>query len=176
MLAICCQRRWKLNTSIPALFLFCSTAGQNGKAKFWLARFVSACCSYTLHCRSLFFLLDCLPHLCVPAEGSQSYCATRYTMSCSPVLSTATVVLGKRKERPPDNLVLRLASSPPPSHDAQTESEFEVGSSSAHQAFLGRRIPRVKKHQCMYEGCTKAYSKPSRLGEHVRSHTGDVRP
>ena len=32
-----------------------------------------------------------------------------------------------------------------------------------------------KRYACTYEGCDKAYSKPSRLEEHVRSHTGQVR-
>ncbi|KXN87363.1 Transcription factor IIIA [Leucoagaricus sp. SymC.cos] len=30
-----------------------------------------------------------------------------------------------------------------------------------------------KRYQCTYEGCDKAYSKPSRLAEHERSHTGE---
>jgi len=36
-------------------------------------------------------------------------------------------------------------------------------------------VADTKKHyHCTYEGCDKAYSKPSRLEEHERSHTGDV--
>lgn len=31
-----------------------------------------------------------------------------------------------------------------------------------------------KKYRCTHAGCTKAYTKPSRLEEHERSHTGEV--
>ncbi|KAI5796054.1 hypothetical protein FPQ18DRAFT_289701 [Pyronema domesticum] len=33
--------------------------------------------------------------------------------------------------------------------------------------------PREKKFACTYEGCTKAFTRPCRLQEHVRSHTGE---
>lgn len=32
-----------------------------------------------------------------------------------------------------------------------------------------------KRYKCQYEGCEKAYTKPSRLAEHELSHTGEVR-
>jgi hypothetical protein len=32
-----------------------------------------------------------------------------------------------------------------------------------------------KKYNCTFEGCQKAYTKPTRLEEHKRSHTGEVR-
>lgn len=31
-----------------------------------------------------------------------------------------------------------------------------------------------KRYHCIHDGCDKAYSKPSRLAEHERSHTGEV--
>jgi hypothetical protein len=31
-----------------------------------------------------------------------------------------------------------------------------------------------KRYACQYEGCDKAYTKPSRLAEHELSHTGEV--
>ncbi|KAI5812280.1 hypothetical protein BZA77DRAFT_390804 [Pyronema omphalodes] len=33
--------------------------------------------------------------------------------------------------------------------------------------------PREKKFACTYEGCNKAFTRPCRLHEHVRSHTGE---
>lgn len=36
-------------------------------------------------------------------------------------------------------------------------------------------IPYTKKrYQCTHNGCDKSYTKPSRLTEHERSHTGHV--
>jgi hypothetical protein len=39
-----------------------------------------------------------------------------------------------------------------------------------------KRSPRStkKKYNCTFEGCEKAYTKPTRLEEHKRSHTGEV--
>lgn len=34
---------------------------------------------------------------------------------------------------------------------------------------------RSKRYRCTFKGCDKAYTKPSRLQEHERSHTGEVR-
>lgn len=31
-----------------------------------------------------------------------------------------------------------------------------------------------KKYMCTHDGCMKAYTKPARLEEHLRSHTGEV--
>jgi hypothetical protein len=36
-------------------------------------------------------------------------------------------------------------------------------------------VNQEKKYQCTWKDCGKAYSKPSRLEEHERSHTGEVR-
>lgn len=33
---------------------------------------------------------------------------------------------------------------------------------------------RAKKYGCTFEGCNKSYSRPVRLEEHLRSHTGEV--
>jgi len=35
--------------------------------------------------------------------------------------------------------------------------------------------PTKKKYRCCFQGCEKAYTKPTRLAEHKRSHTGEVR-
>ena len=33
---------------------------------------------------------------------------------------------------------------------------------------------KSKNHPCTYEGCSKSYTKPSKLEEHVYTHTGEV--
>jgi len=72
--------------------------------------------------------------------------------------ATSTIVLRKRK-RSPASLVLRISSSPSPSYDTFSESEYEPH--TAERDVLGpSNDVRVK---------------PSRLAEHQRSHTGDVR-
>lgn len=38
-----------------------------------------------------------------------------------------------------------------------------------------RTVPRPKVYVCTHSNCGKAYSRPSRLEEHKRSHTGVVR-
>lgn len=93
--------------------------------------------------------------------------------------SAITVALGKRKRR--DSLVI-LLSSPAPSTEndlTYTESEHE------HQLEQVSALPvttsssstlKSKRHYaCTFKGCIKTYTKPSRLTEHERSHTGDVR-
>lgn len=93
--------------------------------------------------------------------------------------STTTVVLGKRKARSSeDQLTLRLESSPPAFSDFPTESETETSDSYKHISTSAAHTPPSKverPYRCTYEGCSKAYTKPSRLAEHERSHTGDVR-
>jgi len=34
--------------------------------------------------------------------------------------------------------------------------------------------PKPRPYRCTHQGCTKSYTKPSRLAEHQRSHTGEV--
>ncbi|PPR02412.1 hypothetical protein CVT26_011380 [Gymnopilus dilepis] len=95
-----------------------------------------------------------------------------------------TTVLGKRKaSRLDEPLVLHLKSSPIPAQSsnpghADSDSSSPVASSSKATPILvnGTLVPKTKKcYHCTFEGCEKAYSKPSRLEEHERSHTG-VRP
>ncbi|OSD06096.1 hypothetical protein PYCCODRAFT_1405021 [Trametes coccinea BRFM310] len=89
--------------------------------------------------------------------------------------TTTALTLRKRKHR--DSLVIHL-SSPSPSCEndpTYTESEYDPGQTSdAPAAAPHATTPeRQKRYACTFEGCTKAYSKPSRLAEHERSHTGD---
>ncbi|KAI0639277.1 hypothetical protein C8Q77DRAFT_1080385 [Trametes polyzona] len=86
-----------------------------------------------------------------------------------------TVTLGKRKHR--SSLVIHL-SSPSPSCDndpTYTESEYDPGqqSDAPPPAPRARTPKKEKRYTCSYEGCTKSYTKPSRLAEHERSHTGE---
>ncbi|KAM5538163.1 hypothetical protein V8D89_008050 [Ganoderma adspersum] len=91
--------------------------------------------------------------------------------------SAITVALGKRKRR--DSLVIHL-SSPAPSTEndlTYTESEHEhhlEHVSGPPPTTSSSRTPKSKRHySCTFKGCTKTYTKLSRLAEHERSHTGD---
>jgi len=54
-----------------------------------------------------------------------------------------------------------------------------IGGSSTLMSFdlsmTEKRGKRAGKHHCDWDGCLKVYSKASRLTEHQRSHTGEVR-
>lgn len=97
----------------------------------------------------------------------------------APTIMLATVsVLGKRKASVSESkgYVLHLNSSPEP-QTALSESEYEPEASSSKKPVIinGKLISGTTKwYQCTVEGCGKAYSKPSRLEEHSRSHTGIV--
>ncbi|KAH9898532.1 hypothetical protein C8Q73DRAFT_727296 [Cubamyces lactineus] len=91
--------------------------------------------------------------------------------------SSTAVAVTTRKRKHRDSLVIHL-SSPSPSCEndpTYTESEYEPGQASDVPAASARApTPGTKKrYTCTFEGCTKAYSKSSRLAEHQRSHTGD---
>ncbi|KAH0829212.1 hypothetical protein J3R83DRAFT_2773 [Lanmaoa asiatica] len=78
----------------------------------------------------------------------------------------STTLLGKRRR---SHLVLRLSSSPAPSEATTTTPTTEITPEVSLKASKKSRYP------CTYSECTKSYSKPSRLAEHQRSHTGEVR-
>ena len=94
---------------------------------------------------------------------------------------SSTVVLRKRKRGPDTGFVLHLSSSSSPENDltSSSESDFELEREplepAASTSSLVTVSKRKKRYSCTFEGCDKAYSKPSRLAEHERSHTGDVR-
>ena len=81
------------------------------------------------------------------------------------VESTVTI-LGKRKTRR-ENEILVLSAPSQPSVTSDTII-LPPGPSTSTE------VPTKKRHRCTYQGCEKAYSKPSRLEEHERSHTGQV--
>ena len=89
--------------------------------------------------------------------------------------STATIVLGKRKARQEDDrFSIRLESSPPTFPiESECESDASYKQASTSTIHLSS-LRRERRFKCPHENCTKAYTKPSRLAEHERSHTGDV--
>lgn len=98
-------------------------------------------------------------------------------MSASAIICRPNQILGKRRADDSHSLALcstevtRL-SSPSDIHRAP------VPVPSKHNKLVivnGKlQIGVKKRYQCTHEGCDKAYSKPSRLAEHERSHTGEV--
>lgn len=100
----------------------------------------------------------------------------------------STLLEKQNSARREENLVIYLNSgharnSPHPSQDEQSESEFSHSSAhvisksltKTHIIVNGSLVPNTKRcYQCSYKGCEKAYTKPSRLEEHERSHTGHV--
>ncbi|KAF9643120.1 hypothetical protein BDM02DRAFT_3157513 [Thelephora ganbajun] len=100
---------------------------------------------------------------------------------------TATTVLGKRKNRvTPETLLLQLSASESNHEQSDVswqEPESEVESSkillnSKQKSELvsvnNSLVKNVeKKYHCTSSGCEKSYSKPCRLEEHERSHTGE---
>ncbi|KAJ3524427.1 hypothetical protein NM688_g8565 [Phlebia brevispora] len=113
----------------------------------------------------------------VPPPPASSFL---YTMPASSMTTTA-VVLRKRKAPSGNDSgtgVLRLSSSPSPSYDAYSESEYDDGQSVVSQLTADTRNHRNarkpgKRFPCAFEGCSKSYTKPSRLAEHQRTHTGE---
>ena len=96
------------------------------------------------------------------------------TSALSATTATTVVVLGKRKTRSTDDhLSLRLDYSTT-EHEHQTESEYDTDSIQPHASTSAGPKRRERRYKCSHEGCLKAYTKPSRLAEHERSHTGDV--
>ena len=100
-------------------------------------------------------------------------------------VSCQSTILGKRKATGhEENLVVHLSSgharsTPYTSQDEPSESDFNYSSTrvklKTHIIVNGSLVSNTKKcYQCTYKGCEKAYTKPSRLEEHERSHTGHV--
>jgi general transcription factor IIIA len=80
-------------------------------------------------------------------------------------------VLGKRK-RLPQTYTFNL-DSPEPTETRKPGPSRHVQSSSP-TAPVKVTLEQRKKFICEWEGCGRSYSKPVRLEEHHRSHTGEV--
>jgi hypothetical protein len=101
---------------------------------------------------------------------------------------TTTTVLGKRKSRATsETLLLQLSASESnnehsdvswqgPEPDAEfSRAPLNLGRKSGFILVNGSLVKNAKKrYQCTFSGCGKSYSKPCRLEEHERSHTGEV--
>ncbi|KIM45041.1 hypothetical protein M413DRAFT_441688 [Hebeloma cylindrosporum] len=82
-----------------------------------------------------------------------------------------TTVLGKRKAY--CQLVLHLSPAPTSSSSQPDHSESDQPSQNQPIIINGQLVPGTKKcYRCTFASCKKAYSKPSRLEEHQRTHTG----
>lgn len=95
---------------------------------------------------------------------------------------TTYVVLRKRKRQ--SNLVLQLSGGSSCDSDADTVSlsDGPVASSSKLKLNTAPIIVNGKlvvddkrRYRCTFDNCKKSYKKPSRLEEHERTHTGEVR-
>ncbi|KAI0043129.1 hypothetical protein FA95DRAFT_1563607 [Auriscalpium vulgare] len=80
--------------------------------------------------------------------------------------SRTQTVLGKRRSRA-GSLVLHLSGT--------SESEYEAPVAGPSTPTLSSKLDWLRPFPCTHYGCSKSYTKPSRLAEHERSHTG-VRP
>ncbi|KAH6914256.1 transcription factor iiia [Coprinopsis sp. MPI-PUGE-AT-0042] len=78
-------------------------------------------------------------------------------------MATTLTVLGKRKAHVG---TMRLVGSEP-SCSEQSDYEKPILINGKLSA------PTKRRYKCTYEGCDKAYTKPSRLEEHERTHTGE---
>jgi len=98
---------------------------------------------------------------------------------------TTTSVLGKRKNRTTaETLLLQLSASESNHEQSDVSWESEVEStktlpdSKQKPEFVlvnGSLVKNAKKkYHCTFPGCEKLYTKPCRLEEHERSHTGEV--
>ena len=97
-----------------------------------------------------------------------------------------TTVLGKRKNRVTSETLLLQLSASESNHEQSDvpwqEPESEVESPSRNynrkSGFIlvnGSLVKDAKKmYHCTFSGCDRSYSKPCRLEEHERSHTGEV--
>lgn len=101
---------------------------------------------------------------------------------------TTTTVLGKRTTRAtPATLLLQLSASDS-NRELSDVSWQELGSDvelpqtplrprqkSEFVLVNGSLVKNAKKkYHCTFSGCKKSYTKPCRLEEHERSHTGEV--
>ncbi|KAG6333160.1 hypothetical protein ID866_5927 [Astraeus odoratus] len=99
-------------------------------------------------------------------------------MATASTLSSTTVLGKRRKSR--TSLILSAGNAYTDETGTETDIEMlgEPSAQTATSDLLSLSEPPAKgdkktRYPCTYAGCTKSYSKPSRLSEHYRSHTGE---
>ncbi|KAF8629851.1 hypothetical protein AX15_003213 [Amanita polypyramis BW_CC] len=96
----------------------------------------------------------------------------RYMSATGAVLTATAPVLGKRKTQ--KEYIIHLASSPEPSANDTDYENIENQPRPKPMLVNGALVGGTKKrYKCTFLGCEKAYTKPSRLSEHERTHTGE---
>ena len=100
-----------------------------------------------------------------------------FAMSATSVLHGTPTLAGRKRKRGQTSLVIYCSAD-----DVSNAGDDEPGAIAdgdddafAIESLNASKSIRPKRYKCTYEGCAKAYTKPSRLDEHVRSHTGEVR-
>ncbi|EAU91525.1 transcription factor iiia [Coprinopsis cinerea okayama7 len=89
---------------------------------------------------------------------------------------TTLTVLGKRKSPGSHVGTLRLVGSASEvSCSEHSDFEPEIVKNTAKPVLINGKLTTgtKKRYQCTYAGCSKAYTKPSRLAKHERTHTGE---
>lgn len=102
-------------------------------------------------------------------------------MSGTRTTVVAPPVLGKRKRR--ESLVLQLSGGS--ESEGDNVSNLSVTSIASSSKIRLDRAPIIvngkvvfdekRRYRCVFQGCDKSYTKPCRLEEHERTHTGEVR-
>ncbi|EJD52794.1 hypothetical protein AURDEDRAFT_181317 [Auricularia subglabra TFB-10046 SS5] len=89
-------------------------------------------------------------------------------MSSTSVVQATPSRAGQKRKRA-DTLIIYGSTDEAGTAAEETDADFAPESPVAGPSTL-----KPRKHKCSHDGCTKAYTKPSRLEEHLRSHTGEA--
>ena len=68
-----------------------------------------------------------------------------------------------------------IASSTTDTHLSACPSSYDPSHSIEGENRCGRPVHGHSVIGCTFAGCTKEFKRPSRLQQHMRSHTGEVR-
>ncbi|KAL2007877.1 hypothetical protein VTN00DRAFT_7859 [Thermoascus crustaceus] len=64
-------------------------------------------------------------------------------------------------------------SSGEPSHSSDEDDKYEETPLTPYSPASSKYPSELKTHLCPFEGCTKAFNRPARLQEHLRSHNNE---